>query len=338
MSLERFRKQMAEQTVEGLYYLLGEEQYLIDHYYGQCRTCCTGALPEMNLIELDGKKPNFDLLADAASSYPVMSDKKLVTVTDFDPNALKGGGEKKLTAALADLAPGVVVLFREHAKEKTKANALETLIKKLGGMVVKIEKPDNVKLRRWIQKLAAAAETEISAADSDYLTELTGGSMLRIHKELKKLTAGRAGGTIDRALIEQMVAPEDGADRYAISNALAAHDFDALMQALEAFYRMGVEDTVIADKFYRAYTDLWRGQAALREGKSAAELAEACHISPYAAARIMRSAAALREGEALYGLRRCLELDQKIKTSGLNKRDLVYGLVSELLEYQMRDL
>lgn len=337
MTIEALKKQLQSGSLSALYYLAGDEQYLLDHYYNRFKECCSGTLPEFNLIEIDGKKIDYDYLADACSSYPVMAEKKLVTVADLEAASLKGTNEKKFSAALADIAPGVTVLLWDHAHEKTKSNAIESAVKKLGGEIVRADRPKPEALIPWARNIVAKSESMISERDCAYLVEITGGSMLRLNNELKKLLAYVQGGEIDRALIDKMVAPEEDSSWFAISNAIVAHDFDLLMQALQALYQQNVDETVIAGMFYRAYVDLWRGETALREGKSSAELATVCGISPYAAARIMRSAASLQEGEALDGLRRCKELDSKIKTSGLNKKDLIYSFAASLLAFQMKD-
>ncbi len=337
MTLEALKKQLNEGTVQGIYYLLGDEQYLLDHYYDKFKEVCAPVMAEFNLIELDGKKLDFDFLGDAATSYPVMAEKKLVIVQDPEVASFKGSGEAKLLAALGDIAPGVTVLFWEHAKEKGKTTSQEALMKKLHGQVVKVDRPKAEALVGWIVGLVKRAGGTISSADAAYLSEITGNSMLRLSEEVNKLTAFAGQEPIDREMIDRMVAPEEGASWFAISNAIADHNFDELMHVLQTLYALNTDDTVIAGMFYRAYTDLWRGYTALREGKSSAELATVCGISPYAAANIMRSASRLTEGEALFGLRKCNELDQKIKTSGLNKKELIYAFAAELLEFQMRN-
>lgn len=337
MTIEVLKKQLREGSLAALYYLCGDEQYLLDLYYAKFKECCSATLPEFNLIEIDGKKIDYDYLADACSSYPVMAEKKLVTVTDLEAGSLKGTNEKKFSAALADIAPGVTVLFWDHAREKAKSNAIESAVKKLGGEVVRADRPKPEVLIPWARNMVLSGNASISDRDCAYLVEITGGSMLRLSNELNKLLAYVQGGEIDRALIDKMVAPEEDSSWFAISNAIAEHDFDLLMQALQALYQQNVDDTVIAGMFYRAYVDLWRGETALREGKSSAELATVSGISPYAAAKIMRSARRLQEGEALDGLRRCRELDSKIKTSGLNKKDLIYSFAASLLAFQMKD-
>ncbi len=337
MKIETLKKQLQDGTLAALYYLCGDEQFLLDHYYGKFKECCSDVLPELNLIELDGKKIDFDYLADACTSYPVMAEKKLVAVVDLEPGTVKGTNEKKLTAALSDIAPGVTVLFWEHAREKAKSNALETVIKKLGGEIVRADRPKSEAMIPWIQGIAKRGGVSIDSKDCAYLAELTGNSMLRIHNELQKLIAYVQEGEIDRALIDKMVAPEENSSWFGISNAISEHDFDLLMQTLQGLYQQNVDETVMAGMFYRAYIDLWRGETALKEGRSSAELATVCGISPYAAARIMRNAAMLEDGEAIDGLRRCLELDSKLKTSGLNKKDLIYSFAAGLLAFQMRD-
>ena len=337
MTIEALKKQLQEKNLASLYYMAGDEQYLLDNYYKQFKECCSDILPEFNLIEIDGKKIDYDYLADACTSYPVMAEKKLVTVADLETGAFKGTNEKKFSAALADIAPGVTVLIWEHAREKSKSNAIESAVKKLGGEIVRADRPKPEALIPWVRKIVAKENGMIDDRTSAYLIEVTGGSMLRLSNELHKLLSFVQGGEIDRALIDKMVAPEEDSSWFAISNAIAEHDFDLLMQALQTLYRQNVDETVIAGMFYRAYIDLWRGEIALREGHSSAELASVCGISPYAAARIMRTAERMQEGEALDGLRRCLELDEKIKTSGLNKKDLIYTFAASLLAFQMKD-
>lgn len=337
MNIDTLKKQLQEGTLSALYYLAGDEQYLLDHYYTRFKECCTAILPEFNLIEIDGKKLDYDYLADACSSYPVMADKKLVTVIDLEVGTLKGTNAEKFSAALSDIAPGVTVLFWEHAKDKTKSNALEAAVKKLGGENVRADRPKPEALIPWVVSIVNKGNSSINTRDCAYLVEITGGSMLRLDNELKKMLAYVQGGEIDRELIDKMVAPEEDSSWFAISNAIAEHDFDLLMQALQTLYRQNVDDTVIAGMFYRAYIDLWRGETALKEGKSSAELASVCGISPYAAARIMRSASRLKEGETLDGLRKCRELDSMIKTSGLNKKNLIYTFAATLLAFQMKD-
>lgn len=337
MTVETLKKQLKEGALLPLYYLNGNEQFLLDHYYAQFKAVCCDVLPELNFIELDGKKLDYDFLADACSSYPVMAERKLVSVIDVDTAAIKGAGEKKIIAALEDIAPGVTVLFWDHAKDNGKAGTLENLLKKLKCEIVRMDRPKPDALAKWAYDLISANDCTISAANSAYLVELTGGSMLQLKNEIQKLCAFIQGGEIEREHIDKMVSPVEDSSWFAISDAIVEHDFDALMLTLQQLYDQNVESTIIAGMFYRAYSDLWRGTIALEEGRSSAELATVCSVSPYAAARIMRSASKLREGEALDGLRRCLELDQKIKNSGLNKKDLIYSFAAGLLAFQMKD-
>lgn len=337
MTIDKLKAQLNSGSIEGLYYLSGDEQYLLDYYYDRFKAACAEVLPEFNFIELDGKKLDFDMLADASSSYPVMAEKKLVSIVDVEPSSIKGTNEKKLLAALEDIAPGVTVLFWEHAREKGKGNALDAVVKKSGGQSVRADKPKPEALIPWVQGLFAAESIEISSQNASYLIEMTGGSMLRLSNESNKLISYLQQGEVERALIDKMVVPEEDSSWFAISDAIGEHDFDCMMQALQTLYRQNVDESVIAGMFFRAYADLWRGEIALREGKSSAELATVCSISPYAAARIMRTAGRLNEGEALDGLRRCLELDHMLKTSGLNKKDLIYSFAASLLAFQMKD-
>ena len=68
-----------------LYIISGEETYLKEYYLRQLREKVVDpSFADFNLIEFDGKGLTVEQLTEAIDSYPAMSEKKLIIVSDFD--------------------------------------------------------------------------------------------------------------------------------------------------------------------------------------------------------------------------------------------------------------
>ena len=81
----KLKQDLAKGSFETLYILYGEEAYLREYYLRQLRKKVVDeTFADFNLIELDGKTLTLESLTEAVDSYPAMSERKLVIVTDFN--------------------------------------------------------------------------------------------------------------------------------------------------------------------------------------------------------------------------------------------------------------
>ena len=109
---QRFKKELAAGTPGKLYLLHGEETYLRDHYLGKLRSLLlTGGMGTFNLHEIPAREMSPRRLEEALDCLPMMAERTLVLVTDFD---LFKAGEKdreEYIRLLGDLPDYVCLVF-----------------------------------------------------------------------------------------------------------------------------------------------------------------------------------------------------------------------------------
>ena len=109
---QRFKKELAAGTPGKLKVLHGEETYLRDHYLGKLRSLLlTGGMGTFNLHEVPARELSPRRLEEALDCLPMMAERTLVLVTDFD---LFKAGEKdreEFIKLLGDLPDYVCLVF-----------------------------------------------------------------------------------------------------------------------------------------------------------------------------------------------------------------------------------
>ena len=109
---KKLKKDLAEGTPGKLYILHGEETYLRDHYLGRLKELIlSGGMGEFNFHELEGKDMSPHALEEAVDCLPMMAERTLVQVTDFD---LFKAGEKEVYIRILSNLPdycGLVFLY-----------------------------------------------------------------------------------------------------------------------------------------------------------------------------------------------------------------------------------
>ena len=108
----KLKKDLSAGTPGKLYLFHGEETYLRDHYLGKLREqLLAGGMGEFNLHELGAKDMSPHALEEAIDCLPMMGERTLVLVTDYD---LFKAGEKDREAyirILSQLPDYVCVVF-----------------------------------------------------------------------------------------------------------------------------------------------------------------------------------------------------------------------------------
>ena len=107
---QKLKKDIKEGTIGTLYVFHGEEAYLRDFYLGQLKKKLLPAgMEEFNLHTLSGKEFDVKTLAQLVDCLPMMSERTLIVVNDYD---IYKGDKDALAAVLRLRLPGVCL--RSH--------------------------------------------------------------------------------------------------------------------------------------------------------------------------------------------------------------------------------
>ena len=80
-----FKADLAEGSIANAYIFYGEESYLREFYLGELRKKLVPAgFEEFNYHKLEGKEVTVQSLAEMAEAMPMLAERTLLVVTDFD--------------------------------------------------------------------------------------------------------------------------------------------------------------------------------------------------------------------------------------------------------------
>ena len=106
---QKLKKDIKEGTIGTLYVFHGEEAYLRDFYLGQLKKKLLPAgMEEFNLHTLSGKEFDVKTLAQLVDCLPMMSERTLIVVNDYD---IYKGDKDALAAVLRELPDYVCLVF-----------------------------------------------------------------------------------------------------------------------------------------------------------------------------------------------------------------------------------
>ena len=92
----RLREQISKNQLASLYFLYGEEKFLVKRdVLRLTRKFSTADFPEFNFNEFP-HTASIDEIADAAMALPFMAERKCVTVSDLTVDALGASEQSKL--------------------------------------------------------------------------------------------------------------------------------------------------------------------------------------------------------------------------------------------------
>ena len=329
---QRFKKELAAGTPGKLYVLHGEETYLRDHYLGKLRSLLlTGGMGTFNLHEVPAREMSPRRLEEALDCLPMMAERTLVLVTDFD---LFKAGEKdreEYIKLLGDLPDYVCLVFlydlipyKGDARTKL-AGAI-----KQNGVVVNFARQDQGDLVDWVRRRFRALGKDIDSRLALDLIFLCGDLMTNLIGEIEKVGAYAKGQRITRGDIDAVATPQLDAVVFRMTDAIGEGKFDRAAEVLGELYQMQEPPIKIMWSLGRQMRQLYSARLALEQGRGPQYLAELWGLKPYPAEKLMGAARRFTLPWCRRAVVRCGEVDLAMKSTGQLQQQLLTGLLLEL--------
>ena len=162
---QKLKQDIREGTIGTLYVFHGEETYLRDHYLRQMKEkLLPPGMEEFNYHTISGRDFDLKTLAQMVDYLPMMSQRTLILVTDWD--MLKGDREA-LLALLSDLPEYVCLVFLYDliAYRPEKGNKVHDFLKKRGCLVA-FNRQSQGDLVSWIARHFKRLDRDISSEDA----------------------------------------------------------------------------------------------------------------------------------------------------------------------------
>lgn len=332
-ALRELKKALRAGTPGKLYVFHGEETYLKEHYLGELKKALLPAgLEEFNLHTVAGKECSPELLAQRVDCLPMMSERTLVLVTDYDLFSRGEGDREALMALFADL-PDYCCLVFLYDLLPYKADARTKLAASLKqhGAVVEFRRQEQGDLVDWIGRRFKAAGHTIGTEEARYLLFLCGDLMTSLIGEIDKISAYAKHPPITRADIDAVAVPVVDAVVFQMTDAIARGDFDRAAGVLAGLLAAREPPIMILAVMGKYFRQLYTARLARETGKNTAWVMEQWGMkNSWPAEKLMDSARRYSLDWCRAAMARCAETDLAMKSGGGDERELLIGLLAGL--------
>ena len=331
---QKLKKDLSAGTPGQLYIFHGEETYLRDYYLGRLRELIlTGGMGTFNLHEIKAKDMSPHALEEAVDCLPMMAERTLVLVTDFD---LFKAGEKDREAyiKLFSQLPSYCCLVFLYDLIEYKGDARTKLAATLKqyGTVVNFVRQDQGDLVDWVRRRFKALGKDIDSRLALDLIFLCGDLMTNLIGEIEKIGAYSKQKHITKADIEAVATPQLDAVVFRMTDAIGEGKFDRAMSVLGELYQMQEPPIKIMWSLGRQMRQLYSARLALEQGRGASYVASLWGIKPYPADKLMASAKRFSLKWCRRAVVRCGQTDLAMKSTGQDGQELLTTLLLELAQ------
>ena len=228
-AFQALKADLAAGTARCCYIFYGEESYLREYYLEQLRkTLVPSGFEEFNYHRLEGKDLTVQSLSEMAEAMPMMAERTLIVVTDFDLFKLGEEQREKLLAFLEDIPPYCCVVFVYDTIAYKPNKTMKKLCRALDAHVQAVEfRPaDSNDLIAWIARRFRALGKDIDRQTAEYLIFTCGGLMTGLVPEITKIGTYARGKTITQADIDAVADPVLSAEVFRLSDAVLQGNYD----------------------------------------------------------------------------------------------------------------
>ncbi|MBC5788034.1 DNA polymerase III subunit delta [Clostridium facile] len=330
-------KQVRQNQFYSVYFLYGQENYLLEKTASLLfRKAVTGQ-PLFNFVKVDGAKATLEQLSNEVETLPMMSEHRCIAVEDMDLEKLGKSQLKQLEQMIQDLPETTILIFwypgREVILKKSSTyRNFSKLVEKIGCVTEFVLKTrsDLVKiLCKQAEKLGSAISTK-AAYD---LIDLCGTELNSLLHELDKLAFYALGREITRDDIFQLVTPSVESSSFDLAKAVLQGQYQKAFQILDRLLSQQQDEILLLSAMNTSFLDIYRARAAQSAGQNEDAILQAYSYKgrEFRMRNAMRDCSRFSMGQ----IKRCLdclmEADIKLKSSRVDHRIILETAVGKMI-------
>ena len=323
-----FRKQL-KKGLSGGYLFYGDEDYLKGFTLRAVREefCPDPTFSLFNHVEIDAMSYSPDALLDAMMPLPMMTDKKLITLTGLNLSRFHAEEMDALFDTLVSLKEydyNVLILsvpagqLDEGTPKKPSA-----LLTKFAEYLTPVHFAPVVgaRLCAWVGKHFNHHGVSASADVCSFLIDYCGTSMYTLASETEKLAyyaLSQGRQTVTKEDVETVSVAELDTDTYALTNAVLDGNYEKAFQALEVMRFKRIDPVIVLSQVSKTLCELCWVKALQKEGMGAAEISSVLksqRIPEFKVRLYLSSVASKSEKKLRRAMELCMEADRTVKLS-----------------------
>lgn len=262
-----FKKHIKTKEYKSLYYIFGEEKFLVKHYTNMLIKEIMGEQPpEFNFHSFDNDS-SIDEIIVAMDVMPFMSEYNFVKITDLNIDKLKKADLDNLKLALKNIPSTTIVLFTFLTLDISGKEFKEVQkISEKQGIAVELKKYDSHALSKKLVDAASKRGCAITLNNAGKIVDYCGTDLTALQNEIEKLSAYADGGEITLDMINQLVAVKLETKGYLMANDIIMDNLNKAYKELDILFNQNEEPTLILLAISSAYIDLYRSRVMAESG------------------------------------------------------------------------
>ena len=315
---QKFKADLSAGAVGCAYIFYGEESYLREYYLEELRKKLVPVgFEEFNYHRLEGKDLTVQTLTEMAEAMPMLSERTLIVVTDFDIFKLGEEQREKLIGLLEDIPPYCCLVFVYDTVAYKPNKTMKKLCKAIGDHVQAVEfrAQDSSDLVAWIARRFRALDKEIDRQTAEYLIYTCGGLMTGLVPEIQKIGAYAKGKAITQKDIDDVADPVLSAEVFKLSDAVLQGNYDLAASILGDLLKMQTEPIMILAALGSQIRRIYTARIAIDSGKDKYWLMELWEMkSDYPAKLLLNAAKRTTADWCADAVKMCQVLDRRMKS------------------------
>ena len=317
-AFQKLKNDLSAGTLGCAYIFYGEESYLREYYLVELRKALVPAgFEDFNYHKLEGKDLTVQALSEMAEAMPMLAERTLIVVTDYDLFKLNEEQRERMIAFLEDIPPYCCVVFVYDTLVYKPNKTLKKLCKAVSDHVEAVEfrAAENSDLISWIARRFKALGKEIDRQTAEYLIFTCGGLMTGLVPEITKIGTYAKGKTITQKDIDAVADPVLSAEVFKLSDAVLQGDYDRAAGILGDLLKMQTEPIMILAALGSQLRRIYTARMAIDSGKDKYWLMELWDMkSDYPAKLLLSSAKKTTAAWCSDAVKMCQVLDRRMKS------------------------
>jgi len=318
ISFQKLKADLAAKTAGNVYLFYGEESYLREYYMGELRKLLVPkGFEEFNYHRLDGKDLTVQTLTEMAEALPMMAERTLILVSDFDLYRLGEEQRERLIAFLEDVPPYCCVVLLYDTVEYKPNRTMKKLYKAISDHVQAVEfrQAENSDLIAWISRRFRALGKEIDRQTAEHLIFTCGSLMTGLVPEISKIGTYAKGKNITVQDVDAVADPVLSAEVFKLSDAVLAGNYDGAAQILGDLLKMQTEPILILGMLGAQLRRIYTASMAIDSGKNQYWLMELWNYkSDYPVKLLLSAAKKATTAWCAEAVIQCQVLDRRMKS------------------------
>jgi DNA polymerase-3 subunit delta len=311
-----------------VYLVLGPEEFLCREAVRLLkRKVLSPGSADFDLSDFEAGAVSADGILEAANTFPMVSGRRLVLVRDAA--RIRESDQEALIAGLETLSPKTVMVFLAGEMDHRR-KFYRTLLER--HCVCEFQKLKDAALEKWAAAWLRREGRTLAPGALKRLLQMAGSDLEALAAELEKLVLYAGGaGTIPAEAVEGLVRSSRQHDIFQLIDAVGAKDRSGALQKLAGLLGTGEHPLVVVTMLARHCRQILIARECLEKRVNAREIAAAAQVPPFVLEKLLGQAKRAETAVIEEMFLRLAAIDKQPKSSALDGRRLLEGLICGLV-------